>query len=83
MCMKPADKYPEHKWIMTKAGFELLMKWVEEQEKRDQDNFDMYIYNDFSAYGTKEVMDNMVSLLVCGVSRRGIHQLTKGTVAVI
>lgn len=71
MCRKPADKHPEHKWIMTKAGFYLFMKWVEEQAKRDQDNFDMYIYNDFSGYGTKEVMENMVIFLVYGVLRRG------------
>ena len=70
MCKKPADEHPEHKWIATKAGFELLMKWMDELSNRDQDNFDVYIYNDYTGYGTMEVMENMVSF-VCIVSMLG------------
>ena len=82
MCKKLADKHPEHKWIATKAGFELLQKWMEEQEKRDQDNFGMYIYNDFSGYGTMEVMDNMVSLVPIMIPEERVES-TQSIVAVL
>lgn len=81
MCKKLADEYPEHKWIATKAGFELLQKWMEEQEKRDQKNFGMHIYNDFSGYGTVEVMGNMVSLMSMMLEER--IELTRQIVAVL
>lgn len=33
---------------------------MNENEKRDQDNFGIYIYNDWSGWGTAEVMVNAV-----------------------
>lgn len=36
------------------------MQWQEQQAKRDQDMFGMYIFNDWSGYGTAEVMENML-----------------------
>lgn len=38
------------------------MLWREQQEKRNQTNFGMYFYTDFTGYGTREVMENMVSV---------------------
>ena len=55
MCKKLADKHLEYKWIILKARLEPLMTWGEKQMKRDQENFDMYIYNGLTGYGTKEV----------------------------
>ena len=84
MCKKLADGHPEYNWIATKTGFELLLKWMDELSKRDQDNFGMYIYNDFTGYGTMEVMENMVRL-VCNVSIPGDGMeltLTGWTVAI-
>ena len=63
--MKPADHHPNHKWIVSKKGFELLQEWNVQQAKRDQDSFDMYIFSDFSGYGTCEVIENMVKSLTC------------------
>lgn len=62
LCKKPADDYPDHRWIMTKKGFEMTLEWQTEQAKRDQDNFDMYIFNDWSGYGVVEVMEIIASL---------------------
>lgn len=60
LCRKPADEHPEHTWILTKTGFELVLTWQQDQMKREPDAFGMYVYNDFAAYGLREVMDNML-----------------------
>ena len=60
MCKKPAEEHPEHTWVMTKAGWDLLTEWEEKNEKRDQDNYGLCIYNRFSAYGCAEVIQIMV-----------------------
>jgi hypothetical protein len=35
--------------------------WQQEALKRNQDEFDMHIYNDFTGYGMHELMENIVS----------------------
>ena len=60
MCRRPADLHPSYDWVMTKRGFELALHWMHEREKRCQDNFDLYVFNDFNGYGTQEVMENML-----------------------
>ena len=66
VCNKPATELPDHIWILTRAGFELFLQWREQQEKRNQHNFGMYFYNDFTGYGTREVMENMVEITFRG-----------------
>jgi len=66
VCNKPATELPDHIWILTRAGFELFVQWREQQEKRNQHNFGMYFYNDFTGYGTREVMENMVGFTFRG-----------------
>lgn len=60
MCGRYADANPAETWIVTKKGFELHKDWGLEQYQRDQDNFRMHIFSDWSGYGTCEVMENMV-----------------------
>lgn len=45
---------------ITTDGIEKFEWMIKEQEKRDQDIHDMYIYNDFSGYGTTEMVENYV-----------------------
>lgn len=66
MCNKPATELPDHIWFLTRAGFELFVQWREQQEKRHQHNLGMYFYNDFTGYGTREVMENMVGFTFRG-----------------
>lgn len=60
MCHRYADANPEEKLVYTKKGYELHTEWGLERMDRDQDNFKMHIFNDWSGYGTCEVMENMV-----------------------
>ena len=39
----------------------LCQKLDKEQEKRDQDRRDMFIYNDWNGWGISEAMENFVS----------------------
>jgi len=71
VCNKPATEFPDHIWILTRAGFKLLVQWREQQVKRNQHNFGIQFYNDFTGYGTREVMENMVGV----VSKGSIEQL--------
>ena len=45
---------------ISEEGLQKLLWLDQEQENRDPDAHDMYIYNDFSGYGTTEVFANMV-----------------------
>ena len=60
MCRRPADLHPEYDWVMTKRGFEQALHWMHEREKRTQENFELYIFNDYNGYGTQEVIENML-----------------------
>lgn len=66
LCGRYPDANPEENWIVTKRGFELHKEWRDEQYLRDQGSFKMHIFEDWSGYGTCEVMENMVrSLSTC------------------
>ncbi|KAK0756346.1 hypothetical protein N5P37_010998 [Trichoderma harzianum] len=56
---KLASRHPEHLWVITLGGFERFRWWTQEICKRNQDDYSMYIFNDFSWYGTIEVLENM------------------------
>jgi hypothetical protein len=60
MCKKPAEEHPNWVWIISEDGLKVFGDLQEQAKKRDQDYHDMYIYNDFSAYGTQEVVENWV-----------------------
>lgn len=59
-CNKPASEHPEHEWILTLAGHRKFMSQFDMYDVRDPDNFDMYTFNDHLAYGTLEVICNLV-----------------------
>ncbi|QYS99392.1 hypothetical protein H0G86_006529 [Trichoderma simmonsii] len=56
---KLASRHPEHLWVITLGGCERYRWWTQEICKRNQDDYSMYIYNDFSWYGVIEVLENM------------------------
>jgi hypothetical protein len=51
---------PEWPWTMSSSALDKYYKLEKEAENRDQDIQDVYIYNDFTAYGINEVIDNWV-----------------------
>jgi hypothetical protein len=57
-------------------GLEKFQWMMLEQEKRDQDMHNMYIYNDFSGYGTTEMIENFVCFQSFACSRAGTVELT-------
>ena len=65
---KPGDTLPEDKvkrvskrgYPVTRDGIEKFQWIIKEQQKRDQDCHNMYIYNDFSGYGCTEMLENLV-----------------------
>ncbi|KAL5085921.1 hypothetical protein Trisim1_009834 [Trichoderma cf. simile WF8] len=56
---KLASQHPEHLWVISLGGFERYRWWSQEICKRNQDDYSMHIYNDFSWYGVIEVLENM------------------------
>ena len=45
---------------VTMDGIQKFEWMIKEQDKRNQDYHNMYIYNDFSGYGCTEMLENMV-----------------------
>ena len=41
LCFRAADDHPEHKWIVTKKGFELMKEWMCQADNRCPDLFRM------------------------------------------
>lgn len=62
---------PAHQWIISKKGIELAQEWTQQQEKRCQDNYNMYIFNDWNGYGISEVIENIVCVHAIFGERRG------------
>ncbi|KFY69617.1 hypothetical protein V496_00094 [Pseudogymnoascus sp. VKM F-4515 (FW-2607)] len=54
--LKPAAEFPGYTWTARK----LNTKYDIQTQKRDQDLFGMYIYNDFTGYGLQEVIQNQL-----------------------
>lgn len=50
----------EWPWLISKEAAEKYKRREKQAANRDQDAQGLYIYNDFSAYGMKEVIDNWV-----------------------
>lgn len=53
---KSPSEHPGHKWIMSKPAQAFTVECFQAAQKRDQDFFRMYIYNDFTSYGLQEVV---------------------------
>jgi hypothetical protein len=60
MCDKPAAEHPDWTWIVSSEGDKVCRELVSESLKRNQDCYNMHIYNHFTAYGIGEVIDNWV-----------------------
>ncbi|KAM5364990.1 hypothetical protein ACJZ2D_011250 [Fusarium nematophilum] len=56
---KLASLHPDYPWIFTMRGLDRSQWWAQEVLKRDQDDFSMHIYNDFTSYGVLEVVENI------------------------
>ncbi|KAF2670535.1 hypothetical protein BT63DRAFT_240737 [Microthyrium microscopicum] len=57
---KSLREYPDHKWTASKQAKLLVGKYALQSDKCDQDKYDMYFYNDFTAYGEQEIVENMI-----------------------
>jgi hypothetical protein len=48
---KPIADHPNYKWIISKPAMDISDNLCKQDQKRNQDAFGMYIYNDFYGYG--------------------------------
>ena len=85
MCRRPADSHPQYDWVMTKRGFEHALHWMREREKRTQENYEVYVFNDFNGYGIQEVLENMLVKFdeAMAVAGGGQHDVVLGVWAQI
>lgn len=51
---------PEWPWTLSSSAIDKYHELKKQAELRDQDIQDVYMYNDFTAYGVNEVVDNWV-----------------------
>ena len=58
---KPASEHPEWKWVVMDETWMIMTEWHRRASYCDPDNFDMYIYNDWLAWGLNELHENLVS----------------------
>jgi hypothetical protein len=61
ICDKPVAEHPEHPFIISRAGNHKYFTQRIHLSLRRPDMFDMYVYNDFEAYGVMEVVENLVA----------------------
>ncbi|OHF02782.1 hypothetical protein CORC01_01883 [Colletotrichum orchidophilum] len=60
LCAKPAAEQPGVPYVITKAGFYKLVNQQIHCQVRAPDSFDMSAYNDHSAFGTLQVLLDLV-----------------------
>lgn len=63
--LSKASEHPEWKFIIQYKGWKLLKDYELWDKYCDPDNFRMYIYNDFHAYGLQQIVEWAVSTLPC------------------
>ena len=63
------DRVSDLGFPLSEEGSELLENLDKEVEKRDQDGFDMHIYNDWNGWGISEVLENYVRIVRLGRDR--------------
>ncbi|KAI7977837.1 hypothetical protein EIK77_009377 [Talaromyces pinophilus] len=51
---------PEWPWTLSSSAIDKYHELKKQAELRDQDMQGVYVYNDFTAYGVNEVVDNWV-----------------------
>lgn len=61
ICNKPSTEHPDHPFIISRAGNHKYFTARIHLSLRCPDMFDMYVYNDFEAYGVMEVVENLVT----------------------
>ncbi|KFY80532.1 hypothetical protein V499_00607 [Pseudogymnoascus sp. VKM F-103] len=59
--LRPAAEFPGYTWTLSLKARKLNKKYDLQTQKRDQDAFGMFIYNDFTGYGLQEVIQNQLS----------------------
>ncbi|KAK4177160.1 hypothetical protein QBC36DRAFT_289795 [Triangularia setosa] len=59
-CIQLYDDHPEHPYVMTRAAKSMFVDLRSHCEVRDPNNFGMYTFNDHSAYGALEVLQNLI-----------------------
>lgn len=57
---KPAADFPDYPWKRSTKCRKLDNRYSIQVQKRDQDMFGCYFYNDFTGYGMQEVIENML-----------------------
>jgi hypothetical protein len=57
---KPTEEFPDWPYVISEATAELVTEYSLESTKRNQDDFDMYVSNDFTGYGMQEVVENQL-----------------------
>lgn len=55
---KPLANFPNYKWVISKPAQDLWDELRAQDLRRNPDNMNMYIYNDFHGYGQQEVVEN-------------------------
>lgn len=60
VCNKLSSEHPEHDWVLTFGGYQKFLTQYTMADVRDPDNFDMHTYNDHTAYGVLEVVQNLM-----------------------
>lgn len=77
---KPYDKlaslHPDWPWYFTMLGVDRFTWWQIEALKRNQDDFDLHVYNDFTGYGMHELMENIVGHPHCLIQLQRILQVS-------
>jgi len=59
VCFKPLAANPDHPWVISQAGFWKFDAQSIHSSLRIPDNFSMYTFNDHTAYGSIQVIQNL------------------------
>lgn len=68
--LEPAKDHSDHKWVIMWAGYKMFVDYRRRSNYCSPDSFGMYIYNDFEGWGFQELIENFVSNMHCGCTRK-------------
>ncbi|KAK3641412.1 hypothetical protein LTR56_006922 [Elasticomyces elasticus] len=73
--LKPASDHPEWKWVMMKDAYSKVDNLRTKASYCDPENYGMYIYNDFHAYGVAEVLDSQLLAFNTAYKKKDTNQM--------
>ncbi|KAI9735915.1 MAG: hypothetical protein M1834_001381 [Cirrosporium novae-zelandiae] len=70
ICRQPANLHPDHPWVISREGLQVLKSLNQALIARDSNYAGVILYNDYDAYESCEVVENAITAIKRQVAKK-------------